>query len=255
MGRVLVGAGGGRARGRRATWTAATWTYRARRAGFFAQRRPGVPGIASATKTRATLSTTRIYTQKLNSAILGPTGGHRPVRPQGGAARAAPTVGAPASDISRHADTPTRTTFDPDNAGRPHGALTPTHTHPPTPMLSPELGRVADRATAGRARQRAAGCREAADEAGLPVLGRRDKDLVGLGHRARTSCFLMLRRLFLWRAGLRDRQVTRARARSRGAARGRRTARGQQTPTTSRPSPAGCEGDGGSTRHRVWRAR
>ena len=56
MGRVLVGAGGGRARGRRATWTAATWAYRARRAGFFAQRRPGVPGIASATKTRTTLS-------------------------------------------------------------------------------------------------------------------------------------------------------------------------------------------------------
>eukprot|EP00966_Prymnesium_polylepis_P233665 5404663-Prymnesium_polylepis.1 len=42
MGRVLIGAGGGRARGRRVTWTAATWAYRARRAGFFAQRRPGV---------------------------------------------------------------------------------------------------------------------------------------------------------------------------------------------------------------------
>eukprot|EP00966_Prymnesium_polylepis_P273647 6321644-Prymnesium_polylepis.1 len=55
-------------------------------------------------------------------------------------------------------------------------------------MLSPELGRVENRATAGRA----AGCREGVDAAGLPVLGRCDKDLVGLGRRARTFCFFML---------------------------------------------------------------
>eukprot|EP00966_Prymnesium_polylepis_P321469 7377789-Prymnesium_polylepis.1 len=37
-------------------------------------------------------------------------------------------------------------------------------------MLALELGRVEDRAAAGRARQRAAGCREGVDVAELPVL-------------------------------------------------------------------------------------
>ena len=45
----------------------------------------------------------------------------------------------------------------------------PTLTHP-HPCSALELGRVEDRAAAGRARQRAAGCREDVDAVGLPVL-------------------------------------------------------------------------------------
>ena len=114
------------------------------------------------------------------------------------------------------ADTRTRPTFDTGKkAGRPHGARTPTHTHPPTPMLSPELPRVADRATAGRARQRAAGCREGADAAGLPVL-EVGQSPCGRSRSSRSRLQLLHGvRLLLWRADRREASDARH-ARSRG---------------------------------------
>jgi hypothetical protein len=193
--------------------------------GIFCAAEAGRPGHRQRHRNTRNTFPTRIYTHILNSAILGPTGGHRPVRPQGGAARAAPTVGAPRSDISTHADTRTRGhadtrtrgTFDTDTkAGRMRGARTPTHTHPPTPMPSPGLGRVEDQAAAGRARQRAAGCREGADEAVLPVL-EVGQSPCGRSRSSRSHLQLLhvVVRLLLWRADGREASDAR-RARTRG---------------------------------------
>ena len=116
-----------------------------------------------------------------------------------------------------HADTRTRPTFDTDTkAGRMRGARTPTHTHPPTPMPSPGLGRVEDQAAAGRARQRAAGCREGADEAVLPVL-EVGQSPCGRSRSSRSHLQLLhvVVRLLLWRADRREASYTR-RARARG---------------------------------------
>ena len=153
-----VGTGTGRARGRRATWHAATWTYRAHIAGQVRAAGPGFPGIASTTKTLATRSLTHIFTHKLNISDMWCADGRSPTRPASerrGSSRADGLHTITGHQQTRgHADTHDRGgDQEPGAITAPAPTLT-SHTH--THSGAPWLGRVGARTAAGRARQRAA---------------------------------------------------------------------------------------------------
>eukprot|EP00966_Prymnesium_polylepis_P233977 5412115-Prymnesium_polylepis.1 len=78
MDRASVGAGGSRARGRRAMWHGGHVGISRAHSGFFRAAEAGRPGHRQRPRNTRNTFTTRIFTHKPNSAKLGPTGGHRP---------------------------------------------------------------------------------------------------------------------------------------------------------------------------------
>ena len=164
--------------------------------GIFCAAEAGRPGHRQRHKNTRNTFPTRIYTHKLNSAILGPTGGHRPVRPQGGAARVAPTVGATTSDISRHAASQTRGHARHSTQAKRPGARTapahpptPTHPHPCSAQSSPASRTERLPAARGSARPAAARAQMPLSSPCSRLVNLR---AVGLGLRARTFSYSMV---------------------------------------------------------------
>ena len=184
---------------------------------FFCAAEAGRPGHRQRHENTHNTFPTRIYTHKLNSAILGPTGGHRPVRPQGGAARAAPTVGATTSDISRHAASQTREHARHSTQAKRPGARTapahpPTPTHPHPCSAQSSAASRTERLPAARGllpRGRRCSCAPRARGWSVSPCGR------SRSSRSHLQLLHVVVRLLLWRADRREASDAR-RARTRG---------------------------------------